>query len=437
MKRMEQEPFDLAGIGIGPANLSVAALLTRWREVRARFYDRRPEFQWHVGLMFPDAYLQVSYLKDLVTLADPTSPYSFLNFLFSTKRLYRFINAAFPRVRRREFNHYLRWVCAQLPSLEFGKEVEAVSFDGDFVLHMGAERARAKNLILGTGAVPYVPECVAPHRSASVFHAAEFLLRGVEPKGQRIAVVGGGQTGAEVLTELLARSDRLPRELFWISRRPNFLPLDESPFANEWFTPAYSDFFYNLPQGVRDRLLDEQKLASDGISPGLLQSLYQRLYEIEFIETSPCRLRLWPGRTLSAMRREAGSWLLEVDERYTGGHEALSVDQVILCTGYTYAVAPFLAPIVDRIALDGNKYRIAEDFSIAWDGPADRRIYVQNAARFRRGVADPNLSLLAWRSAKIINSLLRRTVYDIEDEAPLVDWGSSLGSFPVKQEVWA
>lgn len=436
MKRMEQEPFDLAGIGIGPANLSVAALLTRWREVRARFYDRRPEFQWHVGLMFPEAYLQVSYLKDLVTLADPTSPYSFLNFLWSTKRLYRFINAAFPRVRRREFNQYLRWVCNQLPTLEFGREVEAVGFDGDFVLHTGGERVRARNIVLGTGAVPYVPDCVKPHRAKNVFHASEFLQSGLEPKGQRIAIIGGGQTGAEVLMAILADSGRLPREVYWISRRANFLPLDESPFANEWFTPAYSDFFFGLPAAVRAQLLEEQKLASDGISPGLLELLYQRLYELEFIESSSCRLRLWPGRVLTAMHKEPGGWHLEVDERYTGGHDAARVDQVILCTGYTYAVAPFLAPIAGRLALDDKKYQIAEDFSIAWDGPPDRRIYVQNAARFRRGVADPNLSLLAWRSAKIINSLLGRTVYDVEEEPSLVDWGVC-DSVPERQEAWA
>jgi lysine N6-hydroxylase len=436
MKRMEQEPFDLAGIGIGPANLSVAALLSRWREVRARFYDRRPEFQWHVGLMFPEAYLQVSHLKDLVTLADPTSPYSFLNFLWSTKRLYRFINAAFPRVRRREFNQYLRWVCNQLPSLEFGREVQEVTFDGDFILHVGGERVRARNIVLGTGAVPYVPDCVKPHRSKSVFHAAEFLQSGIEPKGQRIAIIGGGQTGAEVLMALLADSGRLPREVYWISRRANFLPLDESPFANEWFTPAYSDFFYNLPAEVRTKLLEEQKLASDGISPGLLELLYQRLYELEFIESSPCRLRLWPGRVLSTMHKDPGGWLLGVDERYTGGHDAARVDQVILCTGYTYAVAPFLDPIVHRIALDGDRYQIHEDFSIDWDGPSDRRIYVQNAARFRRGVADPNLSLLAWRSAKVINSLLGRTVYDVEEEPSLVDWGV-YESFPEPREAWA
>ena len=92
--------------------------------------------------------------------------------------------------------------------------------------------------------------------------------------------------------------------------------------------------------------------------------------------------------------------------------------------------------MADRVARDGEHYQIAEDFSIAWDGPPDRRIFVQNAARIRRGIADPNLSLLAWRSAKIINSLCGRTIYEVEEEASLVDWGTYAG-VAERREVWA
>jgi lysine N6-hydroxylase len=39
-------------------------------------------------------------------------------------------------------------------------------------------------------------------------------------------------------------------------------------------------------------------------------------------------------------------------------------------------------------------------------------------------VADPNLSLIAWRSAKIINSLAGREVYNIDHESAAFDWSS-------------
>jgi lysine N6-hydroxylase len=38
-----------------------------------------------------------------------------------------------------------------------------------------------------------------------------------------------------------------------------------------------------------------------------------------------------------------------------------------------------------------------------------------------RGVADPNLSLMAWRSAIIVNSLVGRQVYDVTGESSVFD----------------
>src|SRR5205807_9663840 len=72
------------GVGVGPFNLSLAALLAP-TGFDARFFERSANFQWHPGLLLPEATLQVSYLKDLVTLVDPTSQYSFVAFLRAHK----------------------------------------------------------------------------------------------------------------------------------------------------------------------------------------------------------------------------------------------------------------------------------------------------------------------------------------------------------------
>jgi L-ornithine N5-oxygenase len=57
--------------------------------------------------------LQISFLKDLVTLRNPTSPYSFVNYLKAHGRLVDFINLGTFYPCRMEFNDYLRWVAGQ------------------------------------------------------------------------------------------------------------------------------------------------------------------------------------------------------------------------------------------------------------------------------------------------------------------------------------
>ena len=122
--------LDFIGIGIGPSNLSLSSLAEP-KNISFKCLERKKEFNWHSGMLFNDSELQVSYLKDLVTLVDPTSPYSFLAFLSSKGRIYNFLNANFQRVLRLEFNEYMKWAIDKIPQLEFGQNVVDVDFDGD------------------------------------------------------------------------------------------------------------------------------------------------------------------------------------------------------------------------------------------------------------------------------------------------------------------
>ncbi|WP_239508346.1 SidA/IucD/PvdA family monooxygenase, partial [Proteus mirabilis] len=60
-------------------------------------------------------------------------------------------------------------------------------------------------------------------------HAAEIALRNPDFSGKRVMVVGGGQSGADVFLNALQGHWGEPAQLDWLSRRPNFQPLDESP----------------------------------------------------------------------------------------------------------------------------------------------------------------------------------------------------------------
>lgn len=428
--QIDNEKVHVTGIGIGPANLSLAALLQPCRDIKSRFLERKDEFQWHPGLLLPNAELQVAFLKDLVSLVDPTSKYSFLSFLRERNRLYSFINANFRQVLRREFNEYYRWVCSQMAGLEFGCEVRDVDIDRNGIaISTSRGVARTQHLVIGTGLEPNIPKCSEALLGETVFHASRYLSSEAAKAGRRIAVIGGGQTGAEVFLDLISNDSALPAEVLWFSRRANFLPLDESPFTNDQFTPNYSDFFFDLPVDVRARLVSEQKLTSDGISSALLGTIYRRLYELKYLSERPCSLQLRPGRTLEGMSGNANGLRVATRQILTGAFEYSTVDLVILCTGYTAKLPPCLDSVKGCIKFSPRGgYAIKPDFSIESAAHPTSRIYVQNAARVQRGLADPNLSLLAWRSAKIVNSLAARVVYEVDKDETMIDWENASSS---------
>ena len=174
--------LDLAGIGCGPFTLSVAAHLDRLPEVSAAFFDRRTTFSWHPGMMLPGVELQNSYLKDLVSAADPTNPWSFLSYLVSQKRFYAFLNCEFDAVYRKETAGYFKWVANGLRSLNFGHDVQEVRFeDGAFTLRMttpdgSSVNRRSRSLSVGVGTTPWAPDCTRRHLGPTCIHASQIAL---------------------------------------------------------------------------------------------------------------------------------------------------------------------------------------------------------------------------------------------------------------------
>ncbi len=398
--------YRLAGIGAGPANLSLAALLdTSENSTGDIFFEAKDRFQWHSGMMLPDAEMQVHFLKDLVTPVDPTNPHSMLAYAVNRGELYRLLNTRRQRVSRREFEAYCSWVAGRLPTVQFGNRVLDVYWDGAFVVTTAEGVYRAEHVSIGTGVVPKVPPCAEGRDIPAVVHSAAFLHHPMPAETRTAVVVGGGQSGAEVVAHL---QDTLPAGVMieWITRRPNLLPLDVSPFVEDLFTPEASEDFFHRPAAVRRRLLAEQQLASDGVSDYVLERIYRRMYDVRNGYREGPLVRASVATELSDLSAGAPDGAeVTVLDLLSGERRSLNADLVVLATGYDQALPAAVDRLRPLISADDSGPTLRPDFSVEWDGPASHKIFVQNGARHARGVADPNLSLLAWRSAAIAVSV--------------------------------
>ena len=161
---MNNQMYDFIGIGIGPFNLSLACLSEPVEGLKGIFLDQNSGFDWHTGMMLESAHLQTPFMADLVTLADPTNPYSLLNYMKQKGKIYSFYIREDFFLMRKEYNQYCQWACSQLSNLRWNTRVDYVSYDDARqcycvrsvdTLTGQQQEWLARKLVLGTGPVSY------------------------------------------------------------------------------------------------------------------------------------------------------------------------------------------------------------------------------------------------------------------------------------------
>jgi lysine N6-hydroxylase len=418
---MTEEHSHVVGVCAGPANLSLAALFEALAPHEITLFERQPRPAWHGGMLHAGVRMQTGWVKDLVSLVDPTHRLSFLNYLVSTGRVFAMLGAGFETVPRLEYTSYLAWAAERLPRIRYGVPIERISYDTSFACHSGGRIvARATHLALGQGTVPYRPPFLAGLDPARVILADDLAARlGEVPADPetRIVVAGSGQTAAECVQLLLGAGYR---NLAWLGRRPWFAPLEDSPAANDMYRPEYRRFFVNLSRPTRERLVREQVLTSDGISPGTLRGIYQTNYE-DRLRTGRYPVTLMPGRDLIGARTTGDE--LELVCRGLGAEERHRAGFLVVALGRRYAPLPFDAGLTEMIDFDDSGEPLLNgDFSVRWKHADRNHIFMMNRGRYVHGLVDANLSLLPVRAATIINAIAAREVYAIRDECLSTVW---------------
>lgn len=413
--------FHTAGVGAGPANLSLAALFEAVAPDRLVLFEAQASPAWHGGLLFPGVRMQTGWVKDLVSLVDPGHRVSFLSYLVRTRRVFSFLSAQYAEIPRLEYVRYLEWSAQQLSDVHFGFRVDNISFDDRFLLYSGGELlTTSDHLVLGTGSSPRLPPGLTGLDDSRMC-VADYLLARLDTleldPADPIGVAGGGQTGAECVLELHRRGFS---DIRWFGRRPWFAPLDDSPAANEMYRPAYGQFLNRLPNELKRDLVREQVLTSDGISGSTLRALFHSNYE-DLLRTGRPPITMLPGRRVTSGEPAGPGVRLCCAGPH--GPETHELRFVVIAAGRVPTPLPFDDNLREMIDTDAHGDVVVDaDYSVRWKGQDRHRIFAQNRARFIHGLPDANLSLLPTRSAVIINSLFGREVFEVADDCPATVW---------------
>ncbi|WP_242890738.1 lysine N(6)-hydroxylase/L-ornithine N(5)-oxygenase family protein [Actinomadura litoris] len=415
---MQTPVHDVAGIGFGPSNLALAVALEEEHgaNVDAVFFEKQPRFGWHRGMLLDGATMQVHFLKDLVTMRNPASRYSFLAYLHARDRLVDFVNHKTMFPTRLEFHDYLEWVAAAVAGdVRYGTEVVALRPRDAATLEVVVRRDDelethlARDVVIAAGLEPFLPEGVSA--GERIWHTEDLLTRLAERPGwtpRRVVVVGAGQSAAEAVEHLHRTFPET--EVCAVFTRYGYSPADDSSFANRIFDPRAVDHYYAAPDEVKRLLFDYSRNTNYSVVDlELIDELYRRSYAEKVAGAE--RLRILNVSRVREVGEVPSGVRLRVAFLPTGETTDLDADAVVYATGYRER-DPFdllgEAGAHCRAGADGRPL-MERDYRIATEPGQEWGVYLQGATEHSHGIASSLLSMTAVRTGEIVQSIARRS----------------------------
>ncbi|WP_077104728.1 lysine N(6)-hydroxylase/L-ornithine N(5)-oxygenase family protein [Mycobacterium terramassiliense] len=400
----------MLGVGFGPSNLALAIALDE-RGLAAVFLERQPKFGWHLGMLLPHARMQIPFLKDLVTLRNLHSDFTFLNYLGERGRLVEFIgqHTLFPS--RLEFHDYLEWAAARVAAdVRYGHRVVEISpGDTGFVVRTEPDRViHAATLVMATGLQPELPAGVI--ETPRQWHSHRLLgnLAALTPSApKRFAVVGAGQSAAEVVAHLHQAYPQA--EVHAVFARYGYSSADDTPYANRIFDPSAMDEFYRADTQVRERLLDYHRSTNySAVDPPLIDELYSR----EYAERVSGARRLFMHNTseVIAAQEFPDKVRLTISHLIDYSRATLDCDAVVYATGYApMDVRRLLGDLAGRYEFDSHgRPAVTRDYRLIPKAGAPGDIYLNGGVEHTHGLSSSLLSNVAVRAGEIVTAFEAR-----------------------------
>jgi L-ornithine N5-monooxygenase len=441
--------YDLIGVGFGPANLALAIAVDEHdasngrdsgdgrngaaRKRSAIFLERKDQFSWHQGMLIDDATMQISFMKDLVTIRNPVSRFSFLSYLAARGRLVDFINHKTFYPSRVEFHDYLEWTASHFSEMvEYSAavvNVRPVPRNGEVaLLDVVARRPsgqtvtrRARNVVLAAGLQPVLPPGI--ERADRVWHSSELLtrlasLRPGEPYS--FVVVGAGQSAAEVVGYLHRNFEHA--QVHAVFARYGYSVADDTAFANRIFDPAAVDDFYFAPPAVKDQLSAYHSNTNYSVvDADLITDLYRRMYQERV--TGHRRLHIHNVCAVAEQAAADGHVGVVIRHLPTGELTRVRAHYVIYATGYTPADPADLlgeaAPLCRRD--DVGRVLVDRDYRVSTIPGTRAGIYLQGSTVHTHGISSTLLSNAAVRAGEILDSIRSREPAQSRDPVTALD----------------
>ncbi len=413
---MANRDVELLAVGAGPSNLALAVALEELAPGLAResvLLERDEEVSWQRGMLLPEALSQVSFLKDLVTLRNPRSRFSFLNYLHATNRLNEFVNMGSFVPYRVELADYLKWTADSLSLVDLQRgreclEITPVWTDGTLTgwdTHVAdGETIRSRYLVVGAGRDARIPDRLRTVNQDRVIHSTQYLPRIAKLRKDlpyRVAVIGAGQSAAELFSAV--QKDLPECKPTMVMRSIGLNYYESSKFNNELFFPSHVDKFFEARPEAREQMLKEMHHTNySGLAPGTMDALYRSVYLDRLSGRS--RLKMITMSDITDARDEGDEIVLELTDRRTGEVQELRTDLVLLGTGFSPEMPRMVQEIAKSIGL--SEIKVTRDYRLEIEQPATAAVYLQGVNEATHGIADSLLSVLAPRANDILQDIL-------------------------------
>lgn len=422
--------YDFVAVGVGPFNLGLACLSSSVTDLRCVFLDREEEFNWHPGMLIDGVTLQSPFLADLVSMADPTNPFSYLNYRKQQGSLFNFFVRENFYLERQEYNRYCRWAVSRLDNIRFNHQVEQVIYDPDQRVYRvtGTETKQnkpfsflAKKLVVGVGMKPRVPDCFRPASRGIELHSSRYLKNKPElQQKKKITVIGGGQSGAEIFYDLLKDSEKFGYQLDWVTRAPRFFQMETAKLTLEILCGDYGTYFHALDKPTKQKIIEEQKSVYCGANQSLLDEIYDfldasRHSNLPKVQLIPCMnlINVEQNNSDNKSADSTNGYFLQFVHTQTGERYQTDTGGVVLSSGHLYEVPSFMEGVFDRIERDEQgKYLQKENWSVDIHG---REIFIQNAGFESHGLINQDLGMSCYRNSRILREITGRDIYSIEN----------------------